>query len=326
VREVVEQMAAGIDAAHAAGVIHRDLKCENVMLAPEGAGTRVVITDFGLARPVDGPARWLRSTGGDASGGARSGSRRSVAGTIGYMAPEQLLGQPTGRACDIYALGVMSFELITGELPFHLKDLLVSGAGAWDGRRRSPRWEPNRLPPVWDAAIRRCLEFAPDARFQRAIDLVRALDGGKRVPAARRILTRRIAAALSACVAVASVGAMIARGAVPSGGRAGSAGSPPPPVAACGERSPREDVGPARAPAAAVSAIGGPVTWSRAREEPTLPAKKPRRSPQPPSGRAGAPAREVAAPPMASAKEAPAEVEPGDDELVYPFSSRSHAE
>jgi eukaryotic-like serine/threonine-protein kinase len=99
--EVARQIAEGIAAAHAAGVIHRDLKPANV-LVERGSG-RVVITDFGIARGL---------AGGDATLGG------GLIGTPAYMAPEQVLGAELGPATDIYALGLMLFEMLTGRLPF----------------------------------------------------------------------------------------------------------------------------------------------------------------------------------------------------------------
>jgi eukaryotic-like serine/threonine-protein kinase len=145
VRDLVEQMAAGLDAAHAVGVVHRDFKSENVMLVPERGRTRVVITDFGLAH--SNPPASVRSEG-----------RPVVAGTFGYMAPEQLSGRPTGPATDVYALGVVAFELLTGSLP-------VPPAPA----------AHEAIPRHWEAAIRRCLDAAPEARFQSAAELMAAL-------------------------------------------------------------------------------------------------------------------------------------------------------
>src|SRR3569623_993257 len=97
---IVEQIIAGLSAAHRAGVEHRDLKCSNVMLTEE----RVVVTDFGLAY--------------DATRDEHSTSHEGFVGSPAYVAPEQVTGQQVGFAAEIYALGVELFEMVTGQLPF----------------------------------------------------------------------------------------------------------------------------------------------------------------------------------------------------------------
>jgi eukaryotic-like serine/threonine-protein kinase len=99
VLRVALEIALGLHAAHSVGVIHRDLKPDNVM----AAGDRVVITDFGIAR---------------SSRGEPSHTRGTVTGTPAYMAPEQLEGRELDGRADVYALGVAMFEMLTGELPF----------------------------------------------------------------------------------------------------------------------------------------------------------------------------------------------------------------
>src|SRR5262249_46746084 len=102
---IVAQLAAGLAAAHRAGVIHRDFKSANVMLVDHPAGTRAVITDFGLARPTTAPAADVTGNGG-------------IVGSPSYMAPEQVEGGTVTHAADLYALGVVMYEMVTGRLPF----------------------------------------------------------------------------------------------------------------------------------------------------------------------------------------------------------------
>ncbi len=102
---IVRQIAAGLTAAHAAGVVHRDLKSGNVILVPKSqGGVRAVVTDFGLAHVLGG---------GDERGRSMSGSG-GIVGTPGYMAPEQVEGGKLTARTDLYALGVVMFEMVTG--------------------------------------------------------------------------------------------------------------------------------------------------------------------------------------------------------------------
>jgi len=163
---IARAMAAAIGAAHRAGIIHRDFKCENVMLAPDGAdGMRVVVMDFGLARGTS------LSTHDSLEG-------RGLAGTLAYMAPEQLDGQKVGHAADIYALGVVMYEMLAGQLPF------VPGPGeaglAAVLTRLSDPAPPLRsvIPDIdarWNDVVAHCLEREIDRRLASADDVVRAL-------------------------------------------------------------------------------------------------------------------------------------------------------
>ena len=104
VLEIVVQLAAGLDAAHRAGVIHRDFKSANVFVEP-GEHPRVVITDFGIARAIEPGPRISEASG-------------ALLGTPAYMAPEQVDGRDAVPASDLYALGIVTFELLTGRLPY----------------------------------------------------------------------------------------------------------------------------------------------------------------------------------------------------------------
>lgn len=102
VRSCVGQLAVGLNALHAAGVLHRDVKPQNVLVRPDG---RVVVVDFGLAAELDPVGHTQTATG-------------SVAGTPAYMAPEQVLAEPLTPAADWYAVGGILYQLLTGRLPF----------------------------------------------------------------------------------------------------------------------------------------------------------------------------------------------------------------
>jgi serine/threonine protein kinase len=110
VRAVFSQLAQAVHALHQAGKLHRDLKCQNVLVTPDG---RVVLLDFGLVRELE------RS---------RQGDEADIAGTPLYMAPEQCAGAPMGPAADWYAMGVMLYRALTGEYPFDGRAYEVMGA------------------------------------------------------------------------------------------------------------------------------------------------------------------------------------------------------
>lgn len=156
--EIITAVCAGLSAAHAAGVIHRDLKPDNVMLGKDG---RVLVTDFGIARAAQNSANKTMGM---------------VLGTPAYMAPEQVLGQKDIDArADIYALGAMLFELFTGE------DAWVgdSAMGIATARLLGPPPDPKqRRPDIPDAAARvilRCMAKSRDDRYASADQVARDL-------------------------------------------------------------------------------------------------------------------------------------------------------
>jgi outer membrane protein assembly factor BamB len=158
---IVEQVCAALGAAHDAGVVHRDLKPHNVMLvATDGTDSRAVVTDFGLAGSL--------STDGITA-------TADTAGSPAYMAPEQVLGQPCGRTADIYALGVMMFEMVSGRLPFVASGGLATAALRIAEAPPSPCIFAPTLPPQWEEAILRCLRREPSERFPDAGGVIAAL-------------------------------------------------------------------------------------------------------------------------------------------------------
>ncbi|MGE0788560.1 MAG: protein kinase [Sandaracinaceae bacterium] len=115
--EIGAQIADALGAAHKAGIVHRDLKPDNVMLEPQDDGTsRVLVLDFGIARIADDKS--LAGVAGQAL--TRVGT---VIGTPGYMAPEQALGEPVDFRVDLYALGLLLFEMVAGRRLFEIDDL-----------------------------------------------------------------------------------------------------------------------------------------------------------------------------------------------------------
>ncbi|HEV8630733.1 MAG TPA: tetratricopeptide repeat protein [Thermoanaerobaculia bacterium] len=162
---LVKQMVAALDAAHAAGIVHRDFKCANVILEPAGPDeVRAVVTDFGLAR------------GGHTDSGATLTVAGAVMGSPAYMAPEQVDGSTTTAAVDIYALGVVIFEMVTGRLPFRGESPLSTAIKRLTEAPPRPSSLKPGLEPRWDETILRCLQRKPADRFVKAGDVVAALD------------------------------------------------------------------------------------------------------------------------------------------------------
>jgi eukaryotic-like serine/threonine-protein kinase len=165
---IVEQIAAGLQAAHDAGVIHRDFKSPNVILVPaQGSpgNVRAVITDFGLAHAAAGDMASLTGS-------------LEVVGTPAYMAPEQLEGKEITPATDTYALGIVMYEMLTGKVPFAGGSVFTTAMRRLSEPAPSPRELVQDVDPRWEAAILRCLERAPERRFASASDVAAALRGG----------------------------------------------------------------------------------------------------------------------------------------------------
>jgi Protein kinase domain len=160
--DIARQLCAGLSAAHSKGVLHRDLKPANIML--DGRG-QVVITDFGLA----GVADEIR------------GSEVS-SGTPAYMSPEQLKGTEVTARSDIYALGLVLYEVFTGKRAFDKPDSRARG-GAESAPSR-PSSLVKDLDPVVERVILRCLETDPGARPANVLSVAAALPGGDPLAAA----------------------------------------------------------------------------------------------------------------------------------------------
>jgi serine/threonine protein kinase len=173
VERLARQLLLGLAAAHGAGIIHRDFKSDNVMLRPTPSGEpSAVIMDFGLARTIDVNAARLTS-----------GANHALVGTPRYMAPEQLEGRTLSTATDVYAFGVVWFEMLTGQLPFRgsvLYERLTKPAPA-------PSSVCPEVPARVDSIVLRCLNRVPEERFATADQILEALDAPAASPSVTEI-------------------------------------------------------------------------------------------------------------------------------------------
>jgi serine/threonine protein kinase len=167
---IATAVAKGLAAAHARGIIHRDLKPENIFLLADGG---VKILDFGLARRERRP---LQPDGEPTSGEEPAVAEGALVGTTLYMAPEQIMGGAVDARTDIFALGCVLFEMLTGDRPFSRLGVAATlSAILHDDPRPLPQ-DGGRIPSGLERALRHCLEKDADARYQAAYDLAFALD------------------------------------------------------------------------------------------------------------------------------------------------------
>jgi hypothetical protein len=164
-----QALLRGLAAAHAAGVLHRDFKSDNVLLRQDGSQLQPLISDFGLARALDH------------AGGQSSSSGRGLVGTLAYMAPEQLEGLPYTTASDVYSFGLVWYEMLTGELPFKARS---SPAVTTLERLTKPVPTPSSknplVPSELDPVVLACLRRSVDDRLQTAPAVLARLEGLER--------------------------------------------------------------------------------------------------------------------------------------------------
>ncbi len=205
---ILGQVAGALDAAHAAGLVHRDVKPENVLIADDGGAERAYLTDFGIGLLLAG-GRDTRLT-----------AESQVIGTSDYMAPEQIEAEAVDGRADVYALACLAFRMLTGSVPFPAS----SGVATLVAHRTAPR--PSacalapRLPAGVDAALARGMAVDPAERFATAGELVAELRSAlgaasaeaaaptrrmsaQRLPGPRRHTAALLAAALAVVIAVA---------------------------------------------------------------------------------------------------------------------------
>ncbi len=156
------QLANGLAAAHDKDIVHRDLKPENIMVTPDG---RIKVLDFGLART-------------DAEGDVSAGNTKThateaglVMGTLGYMSPEQAKGKRADRRSDVFALGCVLYEMVTGKRAFPGDSQAESLSAILRDDPPAMALSGRQVPAVLESVVSRCLEKDPDQRFQSARDL-----------------------------------------------------------------------------------------------------------------------------------------------------------
>jgi serine/threonine protein kinase len=167
----VEQIAAALDLAHRQGIIHRDVKPSNLLLHPDG---RLMLGDFGIARPVDAPELIAAGLGGNTDD-PRLTQAGATMGTPEYMAPEQARGESVGPAADIYALGVVAFEMLAGDPPFTGDDVSSVLSLQVQAQPPSVRSYREEVSPRVDEVLAWALAKDPNARPRSAGAFARAL-------------------------------------------------------------------------------------------------------------------------------------------------------
>jgi eukaryotic-like serine/threonine-protein kinase len=156
------QFAEALAAAHAEGVIHRDLKPQNILV---GKDDQIYISDFGLAKSFEDGAVAMTKTG-------------AFLGTPRYMSPEQVEGRPADQRSDLYAYGLILYEMVTGDVPFTGESTLKVMYQRVQEKPKSPKTTNPTLPNWLVRIIMRALERAPEARYQSAYEILADLQGG----------------------------------------------------------------------------------------------------------------------------------------------------
>ena len=197
-------VASALAAAHGRGIIHRDVKPANVLVSRDG---RVKVTDFGIARAVADAQLTMPGL---------------TMGSVHYFSPEQARGEPTTAASDVYSLGIVLYELLTGRRPWGGDSAAAIAMARLSGAAPLPSAVRAGIPPALDAIVRRAMSRDPAQRYQSASEMREALDAylADRAPAAA-------ASPVGVGAAAAAAGAAGAAGGFAAGGLAASRGMDP---------------------------------------------------------------------------------------------------
>ena len=201
---ILRDVATALEHAHASGLVHRDVKPENVLLS----GRTAVVTDFGIAKAI-GVARTAASTGAhettkpEATALTRAGT--SI-GTPAYMAPEQALGGEVDARADVYAWGVLAYETLSGAHPFAGRSAPQMLAAHIAEAPPPLGANASRVPPAIASLVMRCLAKDPAGRPQSASEILRVLDGGDAPASARSTWKGVLAAAAAGVLLLALLG------------------------------------------------------------------------------------------------------------------------
>ena len=206
---IVQQICHALAAAHSEGVIHRDLKPQNIMIDQNG---RVVVMDFGIAHSQGGPG--MTMTG-------------ALMGTPEYMSPEQAKGEKVDVRSDIYSLGLVFYEMLVGTVPFHAPTAVETIFRRTQESAIPPAEIDSSIPAQANKVVVKCLETSPSNRYQSIQELLAdlaAFDPGKKIGAVERLASRlrrrsipwKPVAALAAGLALALTAIQIRQRAVPA--------------------------------------------------------------------------------------------------------------
>src|SRR5581483_8766861 len=182
--EIVQQICRALEAAHAEGVIHRDLKPQNVMRDAQG---RIVVMDFGLARSLEAPG--MTQTG-------------ALVGTLEYMSPEQAMGEELDQRSDLFAVGLIFYELLTGKAPFKADTGIATLVKRTKERAIPPSEIDHSVPKSLSQMVSACLERDRKHRYQSASELLRQLDTWHTNPNMTPSKTGRMSSGLSRSVQI----------------------------------------------------------------------------------------------------------------------------
>ena len=215
--KIARSVVSGLAAAHAAGVVHRDLKPANIMVGADG---EALIMDFGIARSI-GPTISAGATGAAVTLPTRRAAGQTVhgavVGTVEYMAPEQARALPVDHRADIYAFGLILYDMLLGRTRASRTDSIIAELNLrMKESPPAPRTQDPTIPEALDRIVTQCIQPEAEARFPTTADLVAALDRlddeGKPLPIARRLTWRIATTAVSVFASLLAMTWWLARG------------------------------------------------------------------------------------------------------------------